>query len=287
MQYISALFNGLSYGMLLFLLGAGLSLVFGVGRFINLAHGGLFVIGGYVGFTVLNELGNFWLGILIAPAVGATLGVAADLLVLRRLHGHGRELDQVLVTFGLALIIADATRAGWGGDIRSVAAPAPFDRPIEIGDFVYPTYPLVIIGVGLLVFGLLWLLLQRTRLGAMIRAAAGDQEMVQVLGVPTGPVLRLTFALGVALAAFGGAVGLPRQALAPGRDFEMLLLALVVVVIGGLGRIEGAFWAALLVGLTDSYGKLFFPEFTVAMIFGLLALVLIWRPEGLLGKRAA
>lgn len=286
MQYVSALFNGLSYGMLLFLLGAGLSLVFGVGRFINLAHGGLFIIGGYVGFTVLNELGNFWLGILIGPMVGGALGLAADLLVLRRLHGHGRELDQVLVTFGLALIIADATRAGWGGDIRSVGAPAPFDRPIEMGDFSYPTYPLVIIGVGLLVFGLLWLLLQRTRVGAMIRAAAGDPQMAQVLGVPTAPVLRLTFALGVALAALAGVVALPRQALAPGRDFEMLLLALVVVVIGGLGRIEGAFWAALLVGLTDSYGKLFFPEFTVAMIFGLLALVLIWLPEGLLGRRA-
>ncbi len=287
MEYLSALLNGLSYGMLLFLLGAGLSLVFGVGRFVNLAHGGLYIIGGYVGFTVFDRLDNFWPGMIIGPLVGAGLGLAADLLVLRRLHGHGREPDQVLITFGLALIIADATRAGWGGDIRSVRAPAPFDRPLEVGEFIYPTYPLFIIGVGLLVLALLWLLLQRTRLGAMIRAAAGDPQMAQVLGIPTGPVLRLTFALGVALAALGGVVGLPRLALAPGRDFEMLLLALVVVVIGGLGRIEGAFWASLLVGLTDSYGKLFFPEFTVAMIFGLLALVLIWRPEGLLGRRAA
>jgi branched-chain amino acid transport system permease protein len=287
MEHLSALLNGLSYGMLLFLLGAGLSLVFGVGRFINLAHGGLYIIGGYVGFTVLDRLGNFWLGFLVGPLVGALLGLAADLLLLRRLHGHGREADQVLLTFGLALVIADATRAGWGGDIRSVRAPAPFDRPMEVGDFLYPSYPLVIIGVGLLVFLLLWLLLQRTRLGAMIRAAAGDPEMAQVLGVPTGPVLRLTLALGVALAALGGVVGLPRLALAPGRDFEMLLLALVVVVIGGLGRIEGAFWASLLVGLTDSFGKLYLPEFTVAIVFGLLALVLIWRPEGLLGRRVA
>mgnify|MGYP000707668813 FL=1 len=177
MEYLSALLNGLSYGMLLFLLGAGLSLVFGVGRFVNLAHGGLYIIGGYVGFTVFDRLDNFWPGMIIGPLVGAGLGLAADLLVLRRLHGHGREPDQVLITFGLALIIADATRAGWGGDIRSVRAPAPFDRPLEVGEFIYPTYPLFIIGVGLLVLALLWLLLQRTRLGAMIRAAAGDPQI--------------------------------------------------------------------------------------------------------------
>ncbi|MCS7277184.1 MAG: branched-chain amino acid ABC transporter permease [Dehalococcoidia bacterium] len=285
MEHLSALLNGLSYGMLLFLLGSGLSLVLGAGRFVNLAHGALYTLGGYVGFTVCNEWGNFWLGLLVGPALGAAVGLGMDWLLLRRLRGGGRELDQVLLTFGLALVMADATRAGWGGDIRSVGAPPPFHRPIEIGGFVYPSYPLVIIGVGVAVFVLLRLLLRRTRLGVAIRAAVGDGEMAQLAGVPTGAVLSLTFALGVALAALAGVVGLPRLALAPGRDFELLLLALVVVVMGGAGQIEGVLAASLLVGLTDALGKLYFPQFTAAMVSGLLAVVLVWRPEGLLGKR--
>ena len=284
--YVLQLLNGLAYGMILFLLAAGLSLTFGVGRILNLAHGGFYMLGGYLGYSVVRSTGSFWLAVAAAPAVGAAVGLAAERLLLRRLHGHGRELDQVLLTFGLAFVLADATRMIWGSRILSLNPPAALARPVIVGSFIYPAYPLFVIGVGLALALALWGMMRGTRVGAAIRAAAWDGEMAATLGVPTDRVLMGTFGAGVGLASLGGAIGAPIIALAPGLDFTLLVLALIVVATGGLGRVEGAFWSALLVGVADVFGKLFFPRLALVFIFAFMALVLVLRPQGLLGKRA-
>ena len=284
--YLIQLLNGLAYAMVLFVLAAGLSLVFGVGRMLNLAHGSFYMLGGYVGFSALRWTGNFWLALAASPLVGAALGWAVDRLLLRRFVGRGRELEQVLVTFGLAFILADLTRAAWGARILSVNPPAALSGVVELGPVFYPAYYLFITLVGLALATGLWALLRFTPLGVAIRATTGDAQMAAAMGISTGRVQQATFVLGAGLAALGGVLGAPMIALAPGLDFTMLILALIVVVVGGLGRVEGAFWAALLVGCVDVFGKLFFPRAAVVLIFALMAAVLAVRPEGLLGRRA-
>jgi len=193
--------------MILFLLSAGLSLVFGVARVINLAHGAFYMLGGYVACSVLAATGSFWLALAAAPAGAALLGAAAERLLLRNLHGQGRELDQVLLTFGLALVMADATRWAWGASIMSVPPPEALRGPVALGSFLYPSYRLLVIAVGLAVAALLSGILKRTRWGAMIRAAAGDPLMAAGLGVPTERVLFWTFVAGAGLAGLGGVLG--------------------------------------------------------------------------------
>lgn len=283
--YAIQLLNGVAYGMVLFALAAGLSLVFGVGRLLNLAHGSFYMLGGYVGYSVLQWTDNFWLALLVSPLIGAGVGLVAERLLLRRFAGHGRELEQVLVTFGLAFMLADLTRAIWGARILSVTPPAALSGVVPLGPIFYPAYYVFMIAVGLALAVGLWALLRFTSLGAAIRATTGDAAMAAAMGVPTERVLLATFLLGAALAALGGVIGAPMIALAPGLDFTMLILALIVVVLGGLGRVEGAFWASLLVGLVDAFGKLFFPRAAVVLIFVLMAAVLTIRPEGLLGRR--
>lgn len=284
--YAFQFLNGLALAMILYLLSAGLSLVFGVARVINLAHGGFYMLGGYMACSVMAATGSFGLALAAAPAGAALLGAAAERLLLRNLHGRGRELDQVLLTFGLAFVLADVTRWAWGATIMSVPPPEALRGLVSLGDFAYPSYRLLVIAVGLAVAVLLAVALRRTRWGAMIRAAAGDPLMAAGLGVPTERVLFWTFVAGSGLAGLGGVLGAPMIALAPGLDFHMLLLALVVVVVGGLGRVEGAFWSSLLVGMTDSFGKLFYPRAAIVLVFVLMAVVLTVKPEGLLGRRA-
>lgn len=278
-----ALLNSLAFGMLLFLLSAGFSLIFGVARVANLAHGAFYVLGAYLGYSVTQASGTFWLGVLVATLAGAALGVLAERLLLARLRGQ--ELPQVLATLGLSFVLADLIRAVWGADIRSVSPPAPFDGPLTLGGLLFPSYPFVVTGLGIGVFLLMRLVLRRTLAGAQIRAVTADPVMAGTLGLSVPGISALTFAAGIGLAAFGGAVGSPQLALSPTLDARMTLLALMVVVIGGLGSLEGAFVAALLVGLVSGFGAVYAPALAEVAPFALMILVIALRPQGLLGRR--
>ncbi|HME82282.1 MAG TPA: branched-chain amino acid ABC transporter permease [Candidatus Eremiobacteraceae bacterium] len=274
--------NSLAFAMLLFLLAAGFSLIYGVGRIANLAHGTFYMVGAYMGYTVATKTGNFWAALAIAALLGGVLGWLVERLLLRRLRG--RELDQVLLTVGLAFILADVIRAIWGADIRSSSPPAVLSGLVPVFGVQYPAYQLFVIVVGVVAFAALQLLL-RSPLGARVRAVTADPQIADSLGVPAQAVASGTFTAAVALAAFGGAVGGPIIALAPGLDLQMMLLALVVVVVGGLGSVAGAFVGAIIVAAVNGFGSLFYPEFAPFLIFALMVVVLGFRPQGLLGRR--
>ncbi|AWR87524.1 branched-chain amino acid ABC transporter permease [Meiothermus taiwanensis] len=282
---LTQLLNSLAFAMLLFLLALGLSLIFGVARVVNLAHGAFYLLGAYLGLALGASLGSFWLVLLLVPLLVGLLGVLVERFLLRGLHG--RELEQVLVTIGLGFILADLLRAFFGAAIRSVPPPAELAGPLFLGSFIYPKYPLFVLVMGVLLFLLVRLLLARTPFGVQVRAVTADPGMASTLGIQPARVSLLTFGIGTALAGLGGVVGAPMIALAPGLDAQMTLFALIVVVIGGLGRIEGAFWGAILVGLVDGFGRLFLPQLAMFLIFALMALVLALKPEGLLGRRLA
>ena len=273
--------NSLAFAMLLFLLASGFSLIYGVGRIANLAHGTFYMLGAYIGFTVAQHA-NFWLALVVAPLAGAALGWLVERLLLRQLHG--RELDQVLLTVGLAFMLADVIRAIWGADIRSSVPPLQLNTLVPIFGIQYPAYQLFVIVVGAVVFAAVQYSL-RTPLGARLRAVSSDPQISESLGVPAPAVRSITFANAVALAAFGGAIGGPIIALAPGLDLTMMLLALIVVVVGGLGSVAGALVGAVVVALVDGFGRLQFPQFATFLIFALMVIVLTFRPQGLLGKR--
>lgn len=277
------LVNSLSFGMLLFLLSAGFSLIFGVAKVANLAHGAFYVISAYLGLSIAQFSGNFWLGVLGATLIGVLLGVLFDRFLLSRLQGQ--ELRQVLLTLGLTFVLSDAIRFIWGSGVKSVSPPAPFDGPVSIGGLFFPSYPFVVIVLGVLVFGVMRFILRRTLAGARIRAVTADPQMSATLGLSVRGISALTFAAGIGLAAFGGAVGSPQLALTPSLDASLTLFALIVVVIGGLGSIEGAFLAALLVGLVNGFGAVYFPTLAQITIFALMILVIAVRPQGLLGRK--
>ncbi|WP_276957315.1 branched-chain amino acid ABC transporter permease [Allomeiothermus silvanus] len=284
MLLLIQLLNSLAFAMLLFLLALGLSLIFGVARVINLAHGAFYMLGAYLGLTLGSSL-NFWLALLGVPLLVGAVGIVVERFLLRGLHG--RELEQVLLTIGLGFVISDLLRAAFGASIRSVPPPDVLAGPLLLGSFVYPKYPLFVLAVGVLFFLLVRFLLARTPFGVQVRAVTADPGMASALGIRPAQISLLTFGLGTALAGLGGVVGAPMIALAPGLDAQMTLFALIVVVIGGLGRIEGAFWGAVLVGLVDGFGRLFLPQAAMFLIFALMALVLALKPEGLLGRRVA
>ncbi len=281
------LLNGLVAGMLLFILAAGLSLIFGLMDVIALTHGAFYLLGGYVGLSVVRQFKDFWLALILAPLVVGLLGLALEYIFLRRLYGRARHLDQVLLTFGIALITIDLTRAQWGAYVETFAPPALLAGQIRLLNTSFPVYRLALLAFGLLLALALWLLINRTRLGAIVRAGVSDAQMVSGLGINVNLVFAGVFALGCALAALGGVAGAPILNLYPGLDSEILILALVVVVVGGLGTLQGAFFGSLLIGLADTLGKAFLPEFARFLIFAVMAAVLLLRPAGLFGLKGA
>ncbi|MDQ4078320.1 MAG: branched-chain amino acid ABC transporter permease [Chloroflexota bacterium] len=283
--FLLQLLNGLVFSMLLFVMAAGLSLIFGQMDVINLAHGSFYLLGGYIGLSMVRGLGNFWLALLIAPVIVGILGILIEYFFLRRLYGRHRHLDQVLFTFGLALIAADLIRWNWGAYVESVPPPLLLRGQIPIFNLQFPVYRLSLILFGLLLAVLLWLFLERTRIGAIIRAGVDDAEMVSAMGINIQLVFAGVFALGTALAALAGVVGSPVLNLYPGLDFQILILTLVVVVVGGLGTLKGAFFGSLLIGMADTFGKAFLPQFSLFLIFAVMAVVLLVRPSGLFGLK--
>jgi branched-chain amino acid transport system permease protein len=274
--------NGLSFGMLLFLLAAGLSLIFGLMKILNLTHGSYYLLAGYIGLTVIRATGSFVLAVVAATVAVTLIGAVMERLFLRRFHLD--ELAQTLLTFGFLFVFADLALWIWGGNPQTLPKPAWLSGSIALADRVYPTYRLFLIAFGLAVGGALWWFQERTRVGAMLRAGVDDQEIARGLGINVSLLFTLIFALGAFLAALGGVLGGPLIGVYPGADFEVLLLAFVVVIVGGLGSLKGALVGGLLVGLLDNFGKAFFPELAMFTIFAPMAAILAIRPTGLFGR---
>lgn len=280
--WLLQILNGITFGALLFLVASGFTLIFGLMRIINLTHGVMYLLGGYIGLSVIHATNNFLLGMLaggVAVAAGALIEERGLLRFVR-----GQELPQVLLTIGLAFILGDLALVIWGGDPLIVPEPAFLRGPIQLGPIAYPKYRLFVVLVGVLVAALLWYLQTRTRLGAILRAGVDDLEMIAALGIDIKKVFTVVFVLGAALAAVTGVLGGAFLSLYPGADSEILLFGLVVVIIGGLGSLEGAIAGSLLVGLLDTFGKALFPELSYFTIFGPMAIMLALRPQGLFGR---
>ena len=276
------LFNGVSYGALLFLLAGGLSLIFGMMRIVNMTHGSYYLLGGYVALTVMWRGGPFVLGILAAALVIALVGIGEWNAFLKRLSGQ--ELAQVLTTMGFALIFQDLGLVLWGGDPHTIRLPAALSGSWEIGPFFFPVYRVFIVGVAILVALVLWLVLEKTRLGAMMRATVDDPEMARGVGINVYLISMGVFAMGALLASVAGVVAGGFVGVYPGADFEILPYAFVVVIVGGMGSMKGALVGSLLVGLLDNFGKALFPELSYFTLFAPMAVILAVRPTGLFGR---
>ena len=278
--------NSITFGGLLFLLSAGFSLIFGLMRIPNLTHGSLFMLGAYVGVTFVFGLArlpvNFWLAALLATLTVAALGALAERLLLRRMPGD--QLAQVLVTLGLSFMAADLCLMIWGGDPHLGPDAAELQGFVRFGVLVFPLYRLAIIVIAMMFAVGLWLLLDRTRLGAMIRAGVDDPDMARVVGIRVSQLFTIVFALGAGLAAFAGIIGGPILSVYPGLDQDMLPLALVVVILGGTGSLLGSFVGSIIVGFIYNFGQALLPELAYFVLFLPMLLVLLLRPQGLFGR---
>jgi len=279
------LLNAVQYGMVLFLVASGLTLVFGILGVINLAHGAFYMLGAYLAYWIAAYTGSFWLAMVGGVAIAFVVGLVLENVFIRRLYGRD-HLVQVLLSFGLILVIDEAREILFGKDVHSVAPPSWLARSIQLTDNLsYPVYRLAICAFCLVVAALIFFVITRTKIGMIVRAGAENREMTRVLGIKFDVVNRYVFAVGIALAALGGIVIAPISTVFPGMGDGMLILSFVVVVLGGIGSVAGAAVGALLIGLTDTFGKVFFPSVSSILIYVLMAAVLLWRPSGILGRR--
>jgi branched-chain amino acid transport system permease protein len=275
-------FNGISYGALLFLLGSGLSLIFGVMRIVNLAHGSFFLLGAYIGLSVITVTGSWLLAIPAAALAIACIGMAIERLFLRPLGGD--PLRQVLLTFGFVLLFQQGALDLWGGDNLFINPPKVLMPSLVLGNLYLPLYRIFIILVAAVIGLALWLVLERTRAGATVRATVDDAEMARGVGIDTSRVSMATFGLGALLAGLGGVIGGGFLGVYPGLDFDVLPLAFAVVIIGGMGSLAGAAIGALVVGLLDDLGKVLFPQASYFTLYAPVVLLLAARPTGLFGR---
>jgi branched-subunit amino acid ABC-type transport system permease component len=271
--------NGLVYSMLLFVLALGLSMTFGLLRFVNLAHGSFFLLGAYVGLTVVSRTGSFILAALAGGLTAGAIGFLLERLSLRHFYRRS-DLDQVILSFGFALVFVDVAKMIWGRDVHSLNAPSWLSGSVTIGAMTYPTYRLALIAIGVALFVAVWFAIERTRAGALVRASVADRDMVSGIGFDVRALFTLVFAFGALLAGLGGVLAAPITGIYQGLDFEVLITTLIVVVVGGLGSISGAFWASILIGVADTYGRALIPETASFLIFGVMALVLLVRSWG-------
>jgi branched-chain amino acid transport system permease protein len=276
--------NSVTFGGLLFLLSAGFSLIFGLMRIPNLTHGSMFMLGAYFGVTLIGWGFGFWFATLVAGLGVALFGGIIERFVLRRLAGT--ELAQVLVTLGLSFMVADVCLMQWGGDPISVDTPAALRGSTKVLDLGFPTYRLAIIVIAVAIAAALWGMLDRTRLGAMIRAAVDDPEMARAVGIRVSRLFTIVFSLGAGLAGFAGVIGGPVLSVYPGLDQDMLPLALVVVILGGSGSLLGSLVGSFVVGLLYNFGQAMFPELAYVVLFLPMLMVLVVRPQGLFGRAA-
>ncbi|WKA30027.1 branched-chain amino acid ABC transporter permease [Bradyrhizobium roseum] len=293
--FLNAVFNGITLGSLYFLVASGFTLIFGLMRNVNLAHGSLYLFGGYIGYAISTWTGSWVLGFIAAFLGVALLGVVLQIVVFRRMEGQ--DLRQTMVTIGLSIVFADLMLWVFGGDFYQIQTPNWLVGPIELplvtavkssGEAVYLRYPMVrlVIFVAAVVIGIaMWLALNRTRVGMMVRAGVDDRDMLAATGVPIQLVFVAVFALGAGLAGIAGVVGGTFQSLSPGEDTRFLLASLVVVIVGGMGSIPGAALGALIIGLAEQLGSVYIPTYAIVVTFLIMVLVLALRPQGLLARR--
>ncbi|MEM6622277.1 MAG: branched-chain amino acid ABC transporter permease [Pseudomonadota bacterium] len=293
--FLNALFNGITLGGLYFLVASGFTLIFGLMRNVNLAHGSLYLLGGYIGYEVADLTGYWLIAFPVAFLVVAAFGVLLQWLVFRRMEGE--DLRQTLVTIGISIVMADIMLWIWGGDFYQVLTPSWLSGPVETflvtgvkrssGDLIYLKYPMVrlVIFCAAVVIGIgMWLLLNRTKIGMLIRAGVDDRDMLSATGARIQLVFIGVFAFGAGLAGLAGMVGGTFQALAPGEDVRFLLYSLIVVIVGGMGSIPGAALGALIIGLADQFGSVYMPTYAVVLTFLIMVVVLAFRPQGLMGR---
>lgn len=293
--FLNALFNGITLGGLYFLVASGFTLIFGLMKNVNLAHGSLYMLGGYIGYEVADATGWWLLSFVAAFLVVGAVGVLLQIFVFRRMEGE--DLRQTLVTIGISIVMADLMLWIWGGDFYQILAPEWLSGPIELplvtavkrsGDLVYLKYPivrLVIFFAAVIIGILMWLALNKTRIGMLVRAGVDDRDMLSATGVRIQRVFVVVFAFGAGLAGIAGVVGGTFQSVAPGEDIRFLLASLVVVIVGGMGSIPGAALGALLIGLAEQIGSVYFPTYAVVLTFLIMVLVLAFRPQGIIGER--
>ena len=280
--FIVQLLTGVAYGMLYFMIAAGLTIILGVMNVVNLAHGAFFLLGTYLAFTFLNLQLNFWLALVLSVITVALIGIIVEKVLITKLYG--KELEQVLLTFGLTFVIADTAKWIWGTEMKTIAEPALLSASITVGDMVFPVFRLFVVFVGCAIALVLWYLESKTRVGAIIRAGVDDREMVAALGINVKLVFTGVFAFGAAMAGLSGVLGGPLIGMYTGMDSDILVTSLIVVVIGGLGSWKGSFISAIMIGLIETMGKIWFPSFSMLIVFLLMVVVLIIRPQGLYGK---
>ena len=275
-------FNGISYGALLFLVGSGLSLIFGVMRIVNLAHGSYFLLGGYIAISVVAATGSWALSLPVAALAVAIIGLVMERIFLRPLGFD--PLRQVLLTVGFAFLFQQAALDIWGGNNMDINPDPIFNNSIIIGGIYFPLYRVFMIAMALAIGILLWLVMEKTRIGATVRATVDDAQMARGVGIDTNRISMFIFALGAFLAALGGVIGGAFLGIYPGLDFEMLPLAFAVVIIGGMGSLGGAAIGALAVGLADNFGKALLPEVSYFTLYAPMVLILAIKPTGLFGR---
>jgi len=276
--------NGLQYGFLLFLVASGLTLIFGIMGIINLAHGSFFMVGAYLCYWLAEKTGSLWLAILLGVPISVLVGLVVERFGIVFLYKRD-HLYQVLLTYGLILIFNELRAILWGNEVQSVKIPAFLAASIPLTETqAYPIYRLFISFVCLVLAAGLYVVIQRTKLGMTIRAGAANREMVQALGLDINRLFAIVFALGAALAAFAGMVNAPVSSVYPGMGEEILIVSFVVVVIGGLGSIKGAFLGAMMIGMADTFGSVLLPTGSGTVVYAVMALVLLWRPQGLFGR---
>lgn len=293
--FLNAVFNGITLGSLYFLVASGFTLIFGLMRNVNLAHGSLYLFGGYIGYAISTWTGSWVLGFIIAFLGVALVGVVLQIVVFRRMEGQ--DLRQTMVTIGLSIVFADLMLWVFGGDFYQIQTPNWLVGPIELplvtavkssGEAVYLRYPMVrlVIFAAAVVIGIvMWLALNRTRVGMMVRAGVDDRDMLAATGVPIQLVFVVVFALGAGLAGIAGVVGGTFQSISPGEDTRFLLASLVVVIVGGMGSIPGAALGAVIIGLAEQLGSVYIPTYAIVVTFLIMVLVLALRPQGLLARR--
>jgi branched-chain amino acid transport system permease protein len=276
--------NGLQYGLLIFLIASGLTLVFGMMGVINLAHGSFYMLGAYLSLTLTGLVGDIFVALLIGVPIAFFFGAAIEWLFIRHLYSRD-HLQQVLLTFGLILIFNELQRILWGTRPNAVPIPSYLAGSIPLSDVLsYPVYRLVVAGICVALALAMMFVIQKTKAGRMIRAGESNPEMVEALGIDSRLLFRFVFAAGVALAAAAGMIAAPIESVYPGIGEHVLIISFVVVVIGGIGSVKGAFVGALLIGLADAFGKVFLPQFASFMVYALMAAVLVARPGGLFGR---
>jgi branched-chain amino acid transport system permease protein len=284
--YLLTLLNGLTLASLYFIVAAGFTLVFGLMRNVNLAHGSLYLLGGYVGYTIAHHTGWWILAIAGGFVAAAVAGLLIQVLLLR--HMQGQELRQTMVTIGLSIVIADILLWIFTGQVHQMEAPEWLQGPIRDIPVIraYSAYRLSLLGFGVAIGVFLWWLLNRTKVGAMIRAGVDDRAMLAAAGVNVNLVFAITFMLGAGLAGLGGVIGAVELSMVPGEDTRLLLASLIVVIVGGMGSVVGAAIGAVILGLAETYGLAYAPTYSVVLTFVILVLVLAFRPRGIMGKAA-